>query len=77
MANLEGGRFNKFTVIKNDDLYKYIKVSDLFVLKRIMEKIQHFRKKAGKKDNIYIVINTDEPYADEVIEIMKKNGHWG
>ncbi len=25
----------------------------------------------------YIVINTDEPYAPEVIEIMKRYGHWG
>lgn len=25
----------------------------------------------------YLVINQDEPYADEVIEIMKRHDHWG
>lgn len=25
----------------------------------------------------YLVINTDEPYAEEVIDILKRNGHWG
>jgi len=25
----------------------------------------------------YLVINTDEPYADEIIEIMKRYVHWG
>ena len=24
----------------------------------------------------YIVINTDEPYIDEIINVMKKHGHW-
>lgn len=25
----------------------------------------------------YIVINVDEPYAPEIIDILKRNGHWG
>lgn len=25
----------------------------------------------------YIVINTDEPYVQEIIEILQRNGHWG
>lgn len=25
----------------------------------------------------YIVINTDEPYIDEIIDVLKRHGHWG
>lgn len=34
-------------------------------------------KNGGNNEKTYIVINTDEPYADEIIEIMKRYGHWG
>jgi hypothetical protein len=47
-------------------------------LTRLMNKIQMGRKLAGKpNDNFYLVVNTDEPYADQIIEIMKANGHYG
>lgn len=43
-----------------------------------MNKIALGRKMSGKPtDNSYVVVNTDEPYVDNIIEIMKKNGHWG
>jgi len=43
-----------------------------------MGKIQMGRKLAGKpSDNFYLVVNTDEPYAEQIIEIMKANGHYG
>lgn len=36
------------------------------------------RENDGKAPfNSYLVINQDEPYAAEVIEIMKRHGHWG
>jgi hypothetical protein len=25
----------------------------------------------------YIVINTDEPYINEIIDVLKRHGHWG
>lgn len=30
-----------------------------------------------KGNNTYLAINTDEPYAEQIIEIMKQHGHWG
>lgn len=42
--------------------------------------IDSHRIDAGKQpasNNTYIVINTDEPYAPEVVEILKRYGHWG
>jgi hypothetical protein len=38
--------------------------------------VKMYRDALDKKENTYLVINTDEPYADEIIEILKKNGHW-
>ncbi len=47
-------------------------------LGHIGEAIQEIRIKQGKSPvNQYLVINTDEPYADEVIDILKHHGHWG
>lgn len=68
----------KFIVIKIDDL-KYINSPfKIAMLKNDLDDIKIGRKAEGKNiDNKYLVINTDEPYVDEVIEIMKRNGHWG
>jgi len=46
-------------------------------LSRILKNIRVSRIKFNKKpSNQYLVINIDEPYAGEVIEILKKNRHW-
>jgi hypothetical protein len=64
----------KYTVIKNDDI-------DIDTIARtnlecVTDAVKRIRKKKGKKLNTYLVINTDELYADEVIDILKRNGHW-
>ena len=77
MANLEGMKM-KFTVIKNDDLETYLDDNDRNTFYYLVEdKISCTKQLEGKKDSTYLVINTDEPYADEVIEILKHHGHWG
>jgi len=78
MANLEGIK-TKYVVIKIEDFCKYVKSPfKAAMLKNDLEDIAKGREADGKKPmNIYLVINTDESYADEVIEIMKRNGHWG
>lgn len=74
MANLEGME-NKFFVMKNDYINCNAAKAMVWALS---EHIEKERKELGKLNTpIYLVINTDEPYADEVIEILKKNGHWG
>ena len=79
MANLQGGDFNKFLVIKRDDIKNYLSKEDVRKLLILISRLRVFKNcNSGKKiENVYLVINTDESYADEVIEILKRNGHWG
>lgn len=76
---LKCGAAKKFIVIKIDDLKKYVNsVFKLAMLENDLNDIQAGRKADGKKPcPEYLVISTDEPYAGEIIEIMKRNGHWG
>lgn len=67
---------SKFTVIKNEDVEKYLALEDAKELKALIRRLYVSRKcNSAKKDNNYLVINTDESYAQEVIEIMKYHGH--
>lgn len=76
MANLDGMK-KKFTVIKNDDLNTYLDDNDRNTFYYLVEdKIEYTKELEGKKENTYLVINTDEPYADEIIEILKRHKHW-
>lgn len=77
MASLEGMQM-KFTVVKNEDLEKYLHPEMKAAFLEIVEKVamNKYVEENFKKPNTYIVINTDELYADEVIEILKRHGHW-
>lgn len=89
MANLEGIR-KKFTVAKDKDIKEHLNQHEQEELYSLLELVE-VRKKVKKTrtadreagtdkfytPNTYLIINTDEPYADEVIDIMKKHGHWG
>lgn len=77
MAILDGMKM-KFTVIKNKDIEKYLSPIQQKQLVDLLEEIHSGRRLEGKStDQKYLVINTDEPYTDQVIEILKRNGHWG
>lgn len=68
----------KFTMFKNEDIEKYTGNLTKEVLKKTGALIASGRERDGKNpNNTYLVINTDEPYANEIVEILKKNGHWG
>ncbi|MDU5945475.1 hypothetical protein P4H94_26775 [Paenibacillus macerans] len=68
----------RFTVIKNEDVEKYLDARDKSELSRILWKIEQGRYEEGKEAvNKYLVVNVDESYAPEIIEIMKANKHWG
>ncbi|KWX71599.1 hypothetical protein AMQ84_27135 [Paenibacillus riograndensis] len=75
MANLQG-MDKKFFIAKKADVDN-LDESNRHLFRYILNEIFKRRQAAGKKENTYIMINTDEPYADEVIEILKRNGHWG
>lgn len=68
----------KFLVLKNEDLDRYLELGQEDNLYDIVQTVDTGRLVDGKvSDRHYIVINQDEPYADEVIEILKRHGHWG
>jgi hypothetical protein len=68
---------DKYIVIKANDAERYLYEIDLFILDKILKKIADSRILNNKcRINNYLVINQDEPYAGEVIDIMRKHGHW-
>lgn len=69
---------NKFTVIKNEDIEKYLAPVDANDLIHLIERLRVSKgcNSGIKKENRYAVINLDEPYAKEITEIMKNHGHW-
>ena len=72
----------RFTVINENDLKKYCKLTDLANMNRsvnvVLESVVEGRVQDGKHPfNSYVVINLDEPYIGEIIAVMKRHGHWG
>jgi len=72
------GMVQKFIVLKCEDVRKYLDEEARFKLRMISLGICAGRTFDNKEaDNRYLVINVDEPYAPEVVAIMKRHGHWG
>lgn len=64
---------NTHIVIKKEDVLKYLTDDQIKYLNTILSTITDGRKKDGKKpDNSYYICNTDEPYANEVLDIILK-----
>lgn len=64
----------KFVVLKVEDVLKATSVSEGVVLEGITQKIARLREKEGRNpDPKYHVVNQDEPYAGEVLNIIKKH----
>ena len=75
--NLSGIDFNKYTIIKQEDMIKHASEQDRIDLARILKNIRISRYKFNKNtSNKYLVINIDESYAEDVVEILKQNNHW-
>lgn len=75
------GKERQYTIINERDVDKYLSIGEqqdlAIVLDRILGNIEHGRGKEGKNPhNSYIAINTDEPYIDEIVEVMKRHGHF-
>ncbi|MGM0970257.1 MAG: hypothetical protein ACQEWR_16980 [Bacillota bacterium] len=68
----------KFAVINLKDFSSYvpkdIEQGFLNELSKVSKSIEEGRQKDGKVPfNNYLVINQDEPYIEEVFEVLKKN----
>lgn len=69
--------FEKFIVLKNSDVEKYLTNEEFKILRSLQKKILTGRMSDGKlQNNTYYVVNTDEPYAKQVRNlIMKGKNH--
>lgn len=81
-GTVKEGWKRKYTVINEKDRKKYLTAEQNGVLEGVLfyylGKIEEGRERDGKEPfNSYIVINLDEPYVDKIIDILKRNGHWG
>lgn len=68
----------KFTVLKNEDIRNALEGEDNADLRDAFNTILHmvaiYRDCEGKNpNNTYLVVNTDEPYADEVKAVIEKH----
>ncbi|GAS82434.1 hypothetical protein [Paenibacillus amylolyticus] len=68
----------KHTVIKNEDVEKHLNELERVQMLRLLNKVRVGRASEGKQAvNTYLIVNTDEVYATDVVQILKDNGHWG
>lgn len=70
------GMIQKFLVVNQNDL-KYLSSEQINQFGEILGTIDAGRVNDNKSLNNYVVINTDEPYINDVVDLMKRNGHWG
>ena len=65
--------FEKFIVLKNADTERYLTDEELKTLRNLQKKILTGRMSDGKmQNNTYYVVNTDEPYAMQVRDLILK-----
>lgn len=60
----------KYLVLKWEDVGGLLSITEQYQLLAMIKKINKYRQLAGKKDNTYLVINTDEAYANDIAEIL-------
>ncbi|WIT26935.1 hypothetical protein [Bacillus phage SPbetaL1] len=67
---------SKFIVLKMEDIKDHLNLGEQVSLGALIDKMRRRMQAESKAVNNYVVINQDEPYIDEVTDIMKKHGHW-
>ena len=70
----------KFFVIKAEDLFSTLNENGLLLFGDLLDEFNKWRREVrGKPINSYYVINRDEPYADEIRDVLRKHipeGEW-
>ena len=65
--------YEKFIVIKKADAERYLTNEEFKMLRNLQKKILTGRMSGGKmQNNTYYVVNTDEPYAKQVRDLILK-----
>lgn len=64
-----------YIVLKSIEFLTYLTEDEAYWLNQLILRYKTIRSSLGKSGvNKYIVVNTDEAYADEIIAILKNNG---
>lgn len=65
------GIYEKFIVLKKNDAERYLTAEEFKMLRILQKKILTGRMSDGKmQNNTYYVVNTDEPYAMQVRDLI-------
>jgi len=65
-------RYNKYEVLKLDDIDQFLLYAQRKSLESIIRTIQAGRKSLGKRPcNSYVVVNEEEPYAEIVWSLIE------
>jgi len=64
-----------YFVLKMDDIRQFLSPWFHRMLRAAARRIGAAREKNGKRaSNHYIIINRDEPWIDQIISVMRRNG---
>ena len=63
---------DKYLVLKQEDIECYLSSYQQMQLRDIFCEIFRIRKQLKKKDNSYIVVNEDQPYASQVWKLIEE-----
>ncbi len=64
-------RYNKYLVLKLEDCNGYLSERQKLALDDICDTIGYCRKQLHKEVNNYVVVNEDQPYAEQVWALIK------
>ena len=64
--------YDKYLVLKWDDIRAFLSDRDCYSLDDLCKHIDKCRAVIGKTPNSYVVVNEDEPYAEQVWELIKQ-----
>lgn len=63
---------NTHMVLKESDIVDHLTEAEQEILAILYEKIMTGRESNGKEENSYYIVNLDEPYADEILDVIMK-----
>jgi len=71
MKNFEEKK-DVYVVIKKEDMIKAFDISEQALFWRLLNLYDTHRASLGKKQNYYLVVNKDEPYAEAVLDLIRQ-----
>jgi len=66
-------RENKYLVLKTEDIERYLVGSQRTELDEVCRFIRANRLAEDRKNNAYVVVNEDEPYAEKVWQLIQEH----